>query len=107
MKKEAIIVLVYGIMVASGGIMGFVKAHSLISLIMGLVFGIILIFASITLFKKSLLGAYIACIVSLILGATFLFRYCSSQVFFPSAFMALVSALVLIKMTLFLNSKGK
>jgi len=107
MKREALIVLIYGVIVALGGVMGFVKAGSQISLIMGLSFGLLLIGSSVTIFKKKFIGAYIACAVSLILGAMFLFRYCNSHNFFPSAFMAIVSALVLLELTLFLNKKGK
>jgi len=66
------IVLVYGILVAVGGVMGYAKASSTASLISGLGAGLILAGASVAMMKGSYsAGWWIALVVALLLLARF------------------------------------
>lgn len=66
------IVLIYGIFVAVGGIIGYVKASSMASLIAGGVSGLALIAASVAMMKGSYsTGWYIALIVTILLLGRF------------------------------------
>jgi uncharacterized membrane protein (UPF0136 family) len=108
MKVNAIIVLVYGILLCLGGLMGFIKAGSFISLMMGSLFGIIAIVAAIALFKKNRRGALVALVLSLILDAFFTYRYMLSGNFMPGGLMSILSLIVLLSSaTLLRKTKAK
>jgi len=66
------LVLIYGILVAVGGVMGYVKASSTASLIAGVVSGIALVGAAVAMMKDSYsTGWWISLIVALLLLARF------------------------------------
>lgn len=90
------VTLVYTVLVLVGGIMGYLKAHSRISLITGMVFGLLLLISSTALFKGMKIGAYGALLFSLILLCFFSWRFIQTVKFFPSGMMALISLSVLV-----------
>jgi len=66
------IVLVYGLLVAVGGVMGYVKANSMPSLIAGVGAGLVLAGASVAMMKDSYqAGWWVALIVALLLLGRF------------------------------------
>jgi len=66
------VVLIYGILVAAGGAMGYFKAGSMASLIAGLVSGLLLAGASVAMMKGSYpAGWWISLIVALLLLGRF------------------------------------
>jgi len=72
---SAYIVLVYGILVAAGGVMGYVKSKSMPSLITGLLFGNLLIGCSVFMLNGDIRATYVALVLSLALLAIFFFRF--------------------------------
>jgi uncharacterized membrane protein (UPF0136 family) len=66
------LVLIYGILIAVGGVMGYVKAKSMASLIAGVVSGIALVGAAVAMMKDAYsTGWWISLIVALLLLARF------------------------------------
>jgi uncharacterized membrane protein (UPF0136 family) len=66
------LVLIYGILVAVGGVMGYVKANSTASLIAGVLSGIALVGATVAMMKDAYsTGWWISLIVALLLLARF------------------------------------
>jgi uncharacterized membrane protein (UPF0136 family) len=66
------LVLIYGILVATGGVMGYVKANSTASLIAGGISGIALVGAAVAMMKGSYsAGWWISLVVALLLLGRF------------------------------------
>lgn len=96
LKQNAIFVFVYAVLVLAGGIMGFVKAQSYMSLITGSLFALLFITSAILMFKGVQLGSHLAIAGSFILLLFFGYRYYLTESFMPAALMALLSASVLL-----------
>jgi uncharacterized membrane protein (UPF0136 family) len=66
------LVLIYGILVAVGGVMGYVKASSMASLVAGGISGIMLVGSAVAMMKGSYsIGWWISLIVALLLLGRF------------------------------------
>lgn len=66
------LVLIYGVLVAAGGVMGYIKANSAASLIAGLGAGLLLVGSSVAMMKNSYqAGWWIALVVSILLLGRF------------------------------------
>jgi len=66
------LVLIYGVLVAAGGVMGYVKANSTASLIAGGISGILLVGSAVAMMKGSYsVGWWISLIVALLLLGRF------------------------------------
>ena len=84
---------VYAALLICGGIMGFVKAHSAISLLTGIASGI-LIFILLKQSEKKAKTAYdLITAFSLALGLFFGYRFAMHNVFIPSGLMLMLSAI--------------
>jgi len=90
------IVLLYAFAVAIGGIIGYTKVGSLPSLIMGIVFGVILVVCSYGLFKKLVWGYMGALAASSILTIFFVARFVLSGKMWPGGMMAFLSFMVML-----------
>lgn len=75
--------------------MGFIKAHSIVSLIMGLLFAAGLSFSSWKMFKGKKWGLYLAIVLVAALGVFFGIRFFNTCNFIPGGAICLVSALTL------------
>jgi len=91
-----LIVLVYGLLVLAGGIMGYVKAKSLPSIIMGIIFGVFIIWSSTIMYKGDPLGTYLSLAASLILAAFFAMRFRVTKKFMPAGLMIILSVISVI-----------
>ena len=90
-KISKFISIVYAVLLMVGGVMGFLKAHSKMSLITGILSGI-LVFLSYNLGKKNPKSAYLyICTISLCLGVFFLYRFSLNHAIMPGGFMFLFS----------------
>ncbi len=94
------IISLFGILISMGGIMGYVKAGSTASLVMGSLFGILLLAAAGIMWSKRpslrLKGAYFALVLTFILDAFFSYRYMASMKFMPSGMLSLVSTVLVL-----------
>ena len=96
MKTTSFIVGAYGLLILIGGIMGHVKAASTASLIMGVIFGILILFSSFGIYRGKLIGQYAALILAFFLDAFFSYRFLQSMKFMPAGLLSLISLAVLI-----------
>jgi uncharacterized membrane protein (UPF0136 family) len=103
------IVLVYGLLIFLGGIIGHAKAGSQASLVMGAIFGSLLLLAAGGMFSKKYFkkSTFFALILALVLDAFFSYRYMSTLKFMPSGMLALVSLGVIIGLVSHLRRNSK
>ncbi len=81
----------YALFVLIGGLIGYLKAGSYPSLMMGAVFSILLFFCSFAIFKKSVLGHVLTLILSSFLLVFFGFRFFQKPAFMPAGLMVILS----------------
>lgn len=96
MKSHALAIMIYALLIIIGGVMGFAKAHSLVSLIVGSFAGILLISSSVGIYYSHSWGLYLAFAVTSVLLLFFGYRYFGKMAFFPSGMMALLSVATLL-----------
>ena len=87
-KFSNLISLIYGVMLILGGLMGFLKAHSKISLITGAISGLIILASCKMKSKSSYL--YVSAI-SLVLAGFFSYRFAHSHALMPAGLMLILS----------------
>lgn len=104
MKIAGWITLLYGVLVLVGGIMGHVKSASTASLVMGSVFGLLLIITSFGMFRDQLFPTYMGLLLTLLLTAFFIYRYLITFTFFPAGFMSVISLGVLIAVVILVRN---
>lgn len=104
MKTAGWITFFYGLFIFVGGLIGYLKAESIISLIMGILFGVLLIICSIGMLKDRLFPAYMGILLTLILDAFFTYRFMMTYTFMPSGLMCVVSLVVLVIIALLIRT---
>ncbi len=92
----AYLVFMYGVFILLGGIFGHVRAASSISLIMGLLFGLLLMLGALAIYKKQKWGSPFSLILILILDIFFTYRFLMTFQLVPSGILALTSLIVLV-----------
>ncbi len=91
------IVLIYGILVAAGGIMGYARAKSAPSLIAGGISGLILIGAAVAMMRGAYqVGWWLALIIALLLLVNFGVRSLSGFKMMPGGLMIILSLIAII-----------
>jgi uncharacterized membrane protein (UPF0136 family) len=83
--------LVFGVLTIIGGIMGYVKAKSLASIISGSVCGIVLIGASFMFPARPIIGGVVGLLISVLLAGKFVPDYVHKRAFLPAGLMAFLS----------------
>ena len=91
MKKFAIPVALFAAIVLSGGFYGFIKAHSVPSLVMSSISGLILLICSYLISKEKLAALYSATFVVVILHLFFLYRFFKTFKLMPAGMLVLLS----------------
>lgn len=104
MKLKATATLVYSLFVILGGLMGYIKAHSLPSLVMGSIFGLLLLVCAIALFRDSVLGHFSAIALGFILLIFFCYRFFQTYSFMPAGLMVVLSVGLLVVLMLKTNN---
>ncbi len=94
-KSTSWTVLIYGILIALLGYLGYSKGGSEISLYAGCGFGALLVLSSLLMFFKIRFGSYAALALTLALTALFAIRYSMTAKEMP-AILAVLSAAVLL-----------
>ncbi len=87
---------IYAVLMLAGGVMGYVKAQSKMSLIMGILSSIV-IFLGVYLSQKSPRTGYtVIAGMSGLLAVSFLMRFLKTQAFMPSGMLLALSAVMLV-----------
>lgn len=100
MTNQAIVVVVYGILLILGGIMGYAKAASVASLVMGIIFGAGLLASAWGMFNGVVWASYVALALTVFLTAFFAYRFSLSKAFMPAGLMIIIGIIVLIVLIL-------
>jgi len=93
-----IAVILYGVLAIVGGIIGYKKAGSKISLISGTISGIGLLLAGIVAFLEQNWGLTLASVISAVLVIVFLARLVKTKKFMPAGLM-IIGGLVVLGLT--------
>lgn len=91
-----IVIAVYGALVFAGGLMGFIKANSIPSLIMGSVSALLLFVTSYGLLSGYSWAPIAAFAIPLLLTLFFLYRFSLSYAFMPAGLMVILGIATLI-----------
>lgn len=84
--------IIYGFILFAGGVMGYVKANSEISLIMGTVSGIAILWSCYSANIRPKFAYLIVISISILLALSFSIRLAVTKSFFPTGFMLIVSS---------------
>jgi uncharacterized membrane protein (UPF0136 family) len=87
-----VVLWVYIVLLLAGGLMGFVKAGSKISLITSSIFAVLLALCALGIFRPF----YIADVLVALLLIVFGMRFAKGRKFMPSGLMLILSAIVLL-----------
>ena len=88
--------LIFGALTIIGGIIGYVKANSLPSIIAGSITGVLLLVAGSLLSSNRLIGLATAFVVSLLLAAQFVPKFIRTGKVMPAGMMSILSVIGLI-----------
>jgi len=98
MNAFQIAVLVYALIIAAGGVMGYVSAKSTPSLISGLLSGALLLVAFALSLRNPKVGFGFAALIALALGVFFLIRFINTGKWMPAGVSVVLSAVMLALM---------
>lgn len=84
--------LLYGLLAIVGGIIGFIKAGSEVSLIAGLLSGAAIITSTLAYMRGQMLGYWVLMLLSIMLGGWFLNGFMATGKIMPQLVMTLMSA---------------
>ncbi|MDJ0651753.1 MAG: TMEM14 family protein [Simkaniaceae bacterium] len=96
LKTVGIITFIYSLLVFAGGVLGFIMKQSTPSLVAGSFFSLSLLFASVKTMTCHRWGVIMIFILLLALDAFFSYRFLTTQKFFPSGAMLLLTTSVII-----------
>lgn len=85
--------VIFGLLTIAGGLMGYLKAGSTISLVAGSVSGVLLLLAAFLLPAKAVAGLALGGLVSLLLIGYFLPAFLRTGKFMPAGMMSILSIL--------------
>ncbi len=93
---NTVVTALYGLIILVGGLMGFIKAQSIPSLIMGGFTGTLLLVLAWGIWHACKYSYWLAFAISTFLTAFFAYRYWSTMAIMPSGVMAIISLIVAI-----------
>jgi len=96
MEAAKIYFIIFGALTIVGGIVGYVKAGSVASIIAGSITGVLLLVAAFLLPEHRMAGLATALIVSLLLAAQFIPKLLRTGTVMPAGIMSLLSVIGLI-----------
>jgi len=96
MEAAKIYFIVFGVLTTLGGIVGYVKAGSVASIIAGSITGVLLLVAAFVLPEHRMVGLATALIVSLLLAAQFIPKFLQTGRVMPAGIMSVLSAIGVI-----------
>ncbi len=96
MGAAKIYFIVFGILTIAGGVVGYVKAGSVASIVAGGITGVLLLVAAFLLPEYRIVGLATACIVSLLLAAQFVPKFLRTGRVIPAGMMSILSVIGII-----------
>lgn len=96
MEAAKIYFIAFGVLTITGGIIGYVKAGSMASIIAGSITGILLLVAAFLLPQHRAIGLATAFIISLLLAAQFVPKFIRTGRVMPAGMMAILSVIGLV-----------
>ena len=96
MEAAKIYFIVFGALTILGGIVGYVKAGSVASIIAGSIAGVLLLVAAFLLPEHRMAGLAVALIISLLLAAQFMPKLLRTGRIMPAGIMSLLSVIGII-----------
>jgi uncharacterized membrane protein (UPF0136 family) len=96
MEAAKIYFIVFGALTIIGGIVGYVKAGSVASIVAGSITGVLLLVAAFLLPEHRMVGLATALIVSLLLAAQFIPKLLRTGRIMPAGIMSLLSVIGII-----------
>src|SRR5260370_31079032 len=96
MGAAKIYFIVFGILTIAGGVVGYVKAGSVASIVAGGVTGVLLLVAALLLPEYRIVGLATACLVSLLLAAHFVPKFLRTGRVLPAGMLSILSVLGII-----------
>lgn len=100
MTSSILAAFLYGIFTLLGGIMGYVKSRSQISLISGCFSGMLLLSGALAALKGNPWGLTLAMIVTALLVIVFIVRWLKTRKFMPAGMMVGVGVMTFIVMVI-------
>ncbi|MBM3198782.1 MAG: hypothetical protein FJZ58_05970 [Chlamydiae bacterium] len=95
MKKTILFLFLYAAVVLLGGIVGYIRAGSFVSLLLGLIFGSLVMMSAFLARFRPFLGYLVALIFALLLQGVFTWRFAKTLQFFPSGFLGFLTLALL------------
>ena len=100
MNAFQIALLLYAVVIAAGGIMGYVSAQSMASLVNGLVAAVILLIGLAVSFKNPPAGFGLSAGVAIALAVFFAYRFFTTGKWMPGGITMILSAVAFVLMLL-------
>lgn len=96
MEAAKLYFIVFGILTVAGGVVGYVKAGSVASIIAGAITGVLLLVAAFLLPEHRAIGLATAFIVSLLLAAQFVPKFIRTGRVMPAGMMSILCVIGLV-----------
>ena len=96
MEAAKIYFIVFGVLTVAGGVVGYVKAGSVASIIGGSITGVLLLVAAFLLPEHRAIGLATAFIISLLLAAQFAPKFIRTGRLMPAGMMSILSVIGII-----------
>jgi uncharacterized membrane protein (UPF0136 family) len=96
MEAAKIYFIVFGLLTITGGIIGYVKAGSVASIVAGSITGVLLLIAAFLLPEHRVAGLASVLIVSLLLAAQFVPKFLRTGTVMPAGVMSVLSVIGII-----------
>ena len=96
MEAAKIYFIIFGLLTIAGGIVGYVKAGSMASIIAGTITGVLLLVAAFLLPEHRVAGLATALVVSFLLAAQFVPKFLRTGKVMPAGLMSVLSVIGII-----------
>ncbi|MGZ5552356.1 MAG: TMEM14 family protein [Chthoniobacterales bacterium] len=88
--------IIFGLLTIAGGVMGYVKAGSVASIVAGSISGLLLLLAAFLLPQNIAAGLIVAAVVSILLAGRFVPAFLKTGKMMPAGMMAILSVIGIV-----------